>query len=72
MAFEEGESGNQNGRPVGTKTAKKLAQNHTKEALRVLAEIMQNAENPAADRLTAANSILSRAWGNPAPEAHQQ
>ncbi len=72
MAFQKGRSGNPGGRPKNDKSIKDLARANSTKALKVLSEIMQDATNPATDRLSAANSILNRAWGNPAPEAHQQ
>lgn len=43
--------------------AQALARTHTSTAISVLAEIMQNGENPAAARVAAANSLLDRGWG---------
>lgn len=40
-----------------------LARTHTDSAISVLAEIMNNSNNPAAARVSAANSLLDRGWG---------
>lgn len=45
-----------------------MAKDHAEAALRTLAEIMQDAEAPAAARVSAANAILDRGYGRP-PQA---
>jgi hypothetical protein len=52
-----------------TKTVKatltELAQEHTEAAVKVLAEVMNDSQSPAAARIAAANSILDRGHGKP-------
>ena len=57
------------GRPAGSTNKEKreiaeLAKVHTADALRVLVEIAKTGENEGA-RVSAANSILDRAYGRP-------
>ncbi|SRR5260221_3030359 len=46
-----------------TADVKALAQEHTAEAIRVLAGIMSDDDEPAAARVSAANALLDRAHG---------
>ena len=50
------------GRPEGP-TITTLARQHTPNAIRVLAEIMDDAKAPPAARATAAQALLDRGWG---------
>lgn len=59
------------GRPKGslnkaTADVKAAAREYSDKALLTLAEIMDGPEHPAAARVSAANSILDRAYGRPA------
>ena len=58
------------GRPKGalnkaTADVKAAASQFSEKALKVLAEIMDSTEHPAAARVSAANAILDRAYGKP-------
>lgn len=62
------------GRPKGSKnklsrtqkaTISELASKHTEAALETLVEIMESDLAPAAARVSAANSVLDRAYGKP-------
>lgn len=46
-----------------------IARSHTRDALRVLHEVMSDPTQPAPARVSAANSLLDRGWGKPAPAA---
>ena len=56
-------------REAGAKTITELAQEKTENALEVLVSIMNDENAPATVRLSAANSVLDRAHGRPAPGA---
>ena len=64
------------GRPKGKVSAAKLAiaeaaQEHAHDALLMLVEIAKDATAPASARVSAANSIIERAYGRPiAPLQH--
>jgi hypothetical protein len=45
---------------------KSLARGHTATAINTLAGIMQQADAPAAARVSAATALLDRGWGKPA------
>lgn len=66
MAFKKGQSGNPGGRPKGYKEARELARKHTVAAIKGLAEIASDKDQPAAARVAAFNSLLDRAWGKAA------
>lgn len=61
--FPAGQSGNPGGRPRLPEDAKQLARGYTRAAIETLATVMQNDEAPAAARVTAASTLLDRAWG---------
>lgn len=63
--WKPGESGNPGGRPKQVVTLTELARTHTKAAVETLVAIMQDPNEAGASRVTAANSILDRAWGKP-------
>jgi len=44
------------------------ARTHSDRAVETMAEIMQDSEAPAGDRLRAAKELLERAWGRSASE----
>ena len=61
--FAPGQSGNPGGRPRLPEDAKQLARGYTRKAIETLATVMQNDDAPAAARVTAASTLLDRAWG---------
>ena len=63
MAFVKGQSGNPLGRYPSTKSIQIRAKKHAEDALGVLIEVMQDNTAPSDSRVTAANSVLSRADG---------
>jgi Family of unknown function (DUF5681) len=68
--FSKGQSGNPGGRPKELAHVKELAREHTVAAVKALAEIMGNTEEPAAARARAAEALLNRAWGTPESTAN--
>jgi Family of unknown function (DUF5681) len=68
--FRKGHSGNPGGRPKEIGHVKELAREHTVAAVKTLAEIMGNTEEPAAARARAAEALLNRAWGTPESTAN--
>ena len=56
-------------REAGAKTITELAREKTERALEVLESIMNDEKAPASVRVTAANSLLDRAYGRPAQGA---
>lgn len=63
MPFQPGQSGNPGGRPRENKEVRALARQHGIEAIEKLVEWMRG-ENAKAS-ISAANSILDRAFGKP-------
>jgi hypothetical protein len=61
--FRPGISGNPGGRPKEVGHVRELAREHTEEAIRTLAAIMQDGKEPAAARVRAAECLLDRGWG---------
>ena len=61
--FMPGKSGNPGGRPVVPMSVKEAARARTEEAIGVLGEIMADKTAGASARVSAANSLLDRAWG---------
>lgn len=59
--FQKGQSGNPGGRPSIPEHVVEAARAHTVQAIETLVDVMKTG-GPAA-RVTAANSILDRAWG---------
>jgi len=64
--FQPGKSGNTGGRPKILAEVQELAREHTKEAIALFVEILNDSNAPPAARVSAANSILDRAYGKPA------
>lgn len=56
---------NPTGRPKVVAHVRDLARQCTEDAIRTLHEIALNKEEPAAARVTAANSLLDRGYGKP-------
>ena len=56
-------SGNPGGRPKEVGHVREQAREHTEEAIRILATIMQDGKEPAAARVRAAECLLDRGWG---------
>ena len=56
---------NPNGRPPAIKDIKEAAKSHTRQALNTLIAVMNDADSPAASRVTAATALLDRGWGRP-------
>lgn len=67
MAFVKGQSGNPGGRPksVEGQNLRDLARSYTAKAIDTLSAIMEDKEAIDSARVSAANSILDRAWGRP-------
>ena len=68
--YTKGQSGNPGGRPRITdkklvSDIRELARTHSKEALETLVAVMKSKSASPGARLTAANSLLDRAWGKP-------
>ena len=68
--FVKGKSGNPGGRQkiVDKKMVsdiRELARSHSLEAIETLVSVMQDGKASPGARLTAANSLLDRAWGKP-------
>ncbi|MFQ5753442.1 MAG: DUF5681 domain-containing protein [bacterium] len=63
--FKKGQCGNPGGRPKAIQNVLELAREHSEEALITLIEIMQNENEKASTRISAASEILNRAIGRP-------
>ena len=67
MPFKKGQSGNPGGRAkhrtVNGRSVAELARDHTEEALKTLVDIMRDSGAPAAARVSAADRVLNRGWG---------
>jgi len=61
--FKPGQSGNPSGRPKSDKTIRDLAKIHTEDALKTLAEIVNNPKASDTARVQACNVLLDRGWG---------
>ena len=67
--WEPGKSANPAGRPKGSMSlVKRLAREHTAEAIETLVDIMRNGSKQT-DRAHCAEVLLDRAWGRPGTEA---
>jgi hypothetical protein len=62
--WPKGVSGNPAGMPRHNPSLRELARSYTKDAVNTLVSIMRSAPKPA-DRIEAANILLSRGWGLP-------
>lgn len=71
MPFAKGKSGNPQGRPktltADGRALSDIAREHTEVAVGTLVSVMREGESDAA-RVSAANSLLDRAWGRPKQE----
>jgi hypothetical protein len=65
--FHQGRSGNPGGRPRVLGHLQELARHHAPGALETLVEIMVSPKAAPAARIAAANAILDRGFGKPAP-----
>jgi hypothetical protein len=63
--FVKGKSGNPGGRPKEIGEVRALAQAQTEANIQALVTIRDSKKAPAAARVSAANSLLDRAWGKP-------
>lgn len=63
--FVKGESGFKGRKHEGFGHVRDLARIHTEDAIRVLAEIMNDVDAEAVQRVKAAEALLNRAWGRP-------
>lgn len=61
--FAPGVSGNPEGRPKIPEHVREMARAHTEEAIAALKDCLKSANESV--RVSAANSILDRAWGKP-------
>lgn len=66
-SWKPGQSGNPGGRPAIAREIKELAQEHAKDALETIIEIMVGAEEPG-PRLAAAKEVLKQAGCAPDPD----
>ena len=64
MPFEKGQSGNPGGRPKVVAEVKGLAREYTSQAIETLVSIMTNTKAAPAARVSAANALLDRGYGN--------
>src|SRR5207302_1064619 len=62
-SFQPGVSGNPGGRPKVLADVQAAAQEHSVDAIKTLASIMNNAKAPAAARIAAASVLLDRGYG---------
>lgn len=65
MTWQKGQSGNPKGRPTAPlyKTAKEEAQKHAADCFRALVAIVNNKKAAPASRVSAASTLLDRAYG---------
>ena len=65
-AWVKGQSGNPGGRPKALGDIREIARQHTDAAIKVLINVMGDAEAAASARVGAATALLDRGWGRPA------
>lgn len=72
--FEKGNRANPHGRPKTTNREKvrALARKHTKEAVKILEQIMNDPLQAGRTRLAAAEALLDRGYGRPAQTVEAQ
>jgi hypothetical protein len=70
--FQKGQTGNPRGRPKVVREVRDLARQHTGDAIRVLASIMNDEGQDARARVAAANAILDRGNGKPQQSVNVQ
>jgi hypothetical protein len=63
--FTPSKSGNPGGRPKVLEKVRRLARQHTVEAIEILVDVARNAKKHPPARVTAAIAILDRGWGKP-------
>lgn len=68
MPFKKGQSGNPGGRPKENADVRRLAREHTAEAVNRLVAWMRS--DSAKASVSAAQALLDRGWGKPA-QAHR-
>jgi hypothetical protein len=71
-SFQPGSSGNPGGRPKVLADVQEVARAYSKDAIKTLASIMNNAKAPAAARITAASVLLDRGYGKPLQTVHSE
>ena len=69
MPWKRGQSGNPGGRPKVVSHVRELARQHSEEAVQALCAVMNDPAEKGTARVAAAQVILDRAFGKPAPEA---
>ena len=63
--FKPGQSGNPGGRPKALMEVIELARKETAASIKTLAKIRDDETAPHAARVTSADVLLKRGWGNP-------
>jgi hypothetical protein len=66
--FTPGRSGNPSGRPKVVGEVRDPARAHTETAINALVSILQDPDEPAAARVSAASALLDRGYGRPGQE----
>lgn len=64
-AWKPGQSGNPSGRPKLLEQVRDLARTHTEDAIKTLADLMNDPTERGVVRVAAAEALLDRAWGRP-------